>query len=553
MDRQSQVADKLSLWNALSEEKSLSLFGLYCVRSFRAPWWELDLGYVITDDAMEALRASLIPGEKSLEAQTLRVMLHSDQEVAIGSRERARQYQRGQGESQDVAHSLSGDSAPGEPGSLQINNALRSQPLLTGSQPLWSGLSIGSNSFPSHYAYTPPGITSLRLLQNSDLFERDSRYVYDTIANPAASSKFFNTQFSSVYGSLSDTSNTPFFNNTSVLMRAEAAAAAPGSARRGARCLTILVIDIQIQDTKLVAATQLQSATRVTAEDVRGSHLYTMLLEVSDTHAESRDVVVPASSIISHMLSTHNYVIASIPANVHQARSCTVTYERVFLRGPFGQQTPQSYMGLRELAASVDPGIVGGDIRNIYSNIQFSVIEDKDPAGSSQLPRSPPPAGSTVLVAVNTSHATNSKVYVVLYNSGSSASHNKYNRDISINYLMVKVPLSQLGLTNRTHPRLRPHQDRVIGFVPLTGMEHEGLQVVGWSTFPYPPPPWKTVQKNFSLESGAGAGAKSIQWACQAEFDRADLDRIRILSSYPRVLRPIRSDLDGVLYIAGEG
>eukprot|EP00937_MAST-01D_sp_MAST-1D-sp2_P002471 g2471.t1 len=157
MDRQSQVADKLSLWNALSEEKSLSLFGLYCVRSFRAP--------------------CLIPGEKSLEAQTLRVMLHSDQEVAIGSRERARQYQRGQGESQDVAHSLSGDSAPGEPGSLQINNALRSQPLLTGSQPLWSGLSIGSNSFPSHYAYTPPGITSLRLLQNSDLFERDSRYV----------------------------------------------------------------------------------------------------------------------------------------------------------------------------------------------------------------------------------------------------------------------------------------------------------------------------------------------------------------------------------------
>ena len=552
MDRQSQVADKLSLWNALSGEKPLSLFNLYCVRSFRAPWWELDLGYVITDDAMEALSASLIPGEKSLESQTLRVMLRSGQEVAIGSRERARQYLRGQGESQDVARSLRGDGARGESGALQFNNTLEREPLLTGSQPLWSGLSIGPNSFPSQYAYTPPGITSLRLLQNSDLFERDSRYVYDTIANPAASSKFFNTQFSSVYGSLSDPSNTPFFNNTPALVRAEAAAAL-GSARSRARCLNIVVIDIQIQETPLhrKKTSSPKSVTRVSAEDSDDAFLYTLLQEhgeVCDTsstgEAQSHDIVVAASSIPAYMLSVHQYTIAPLAADVHHVRSCKVCYERVFLRGSFGQQTAPSYLALRELAASVDPGIGGDDIRNIYSNIQFSAIEDKSASADA-------PPGSAVLVAVS---ITKNKVYVVLYNSGSTVCDKKrYNRDISINYLMVKVPLSKLGLTNRTHPMLRPHQDRVIGFVPLTGMEHEGLQVVGWSTFPYPPPPWTTVQKNFKLESGAGAGAKSIQWARQAEFDRADLDRIRILSSYPRVLRPIRSDLDGVLYIAGEG
>ena len=536
------------IWCALyTSGVPLDDFHTYCVRKFGVGgWWDTNLPYILTDRAMRGLQTSLYFGEASLLQQELVVTLKEKNAVEITSRERNNTYMHNQG----VASAVSA--------SLQTIKVLHSQLIdseqLLFHQPLLIGVQVECPSAcAAQYDFTSPALLNMRVQQNNKLFSRESFDVYTPMSRPENSTAFFNTQFSSLYGTLTDSKHSPFFNNTSLVP--------PGIRSSG-----VFVVDTHVHTIPVgtdTIAVELPGST--TTYDIFNHYRVYALSDSSplglsvilslDNSGSSKDTesrtwkrseieqaVVDIENLTGSVLQLKDMLTFS--SHVTNIVYSCVKYQYMFLQQRSDPSNPTEGNLIAMVEAEISPRDTTQSEQPLYSNLQFQYIVPSSDEDST---------GATILVSTQIENTA--MFYVTLYNKeniqrfGNLPTRGmQYNSNIRTNYIMVKVPLEEMGFSNRANELLLNHSVCTIGFVPLTGILYDKMDIIGWSTLPTPPLAWEYLDWNLTSKTQSG---QTISWRDYAQFTQEELTSLSILSGFPVTTSPSTPPLfgkfDGVL------
>ena len=527
---------RLEYWEAMKNEVPLGIFDLYVQQKYGKPWYQTTLPYVFTDSTMISLEKSLYIGNTENLATLMFIvtLLDDFSAVEISSRSRQQQYRQNQMLTEQVTQVLEQASHA----QSTLNNSCQQELV----QPLLVGMQVGGGEQDTPCSFLPPTILNLRLRQSLAEVEDMRAGVYTPMREAQNSTLYFNTQFSSLYGSLTDPRHTPFFRpNTPT----ESIATRFG---------------VSVSDVPIIVDTCVRTIELRTCVECENEHCTVSLIDSKDQwladvlriQRTGGRLIVDKSKDFSDVVEASEYIESelqvSLPAGVLSGGSGVRVSQSSHLVLSLGASQDQRFLIQDSYVFPADNSL--GTLPELVGNIKFKVVPMTD-------------ASRSCLVATRVENTDN--YYVILYNrdnikkiqSCASAGNHTYNENVFLNYIMVKVPLDQLGFLNCTHPVLASDGKGVVGFVPLPSASQGGLDTLSWKTFPVPPPRWQDLTIRHKLVSNPalpdGSSNNTIDWISEelALFSYNEITSLSLASAYPSPMQlqtNARSyALDGVL------
>jgi hypothetical protein len=548
--------------NGRPGEYELHPFQQYCLARYQAPWWQTSLNYVLTRSAMQALRKSELPSEKTLAGQDLRLYRRTeDSDIYISSAARTRTYAVERQRAEEMVEALEKVNA--------INTELQRSTLVQDN----SLLHLSYITVPSTYISYPPMIWGPHSRIVNQFVDSNMRNIFQPMAQAANAKFFFDIHYSSLYGSLTNPSSTPF---------CQLKLPVPGRLAPD-----ILLIDSQTQEYSLPSVTVdtlvqytvtnrcvapctpkvvVQWSTHTvppvtsTCEAEFGS-----CMAQSDYCAYEKQYSTDAELEAILACIQEQMQVKLVPAMFRPASSAPppavavrqVRSHLLALQTTLSGKT--SFVNLEDLvlsprsSTSSDVPVYGGLLYTLYDNVRTII------AVTALAPDTA--SGEQYYYAVL--YSRNNMQYLRRQYFGKTGDEEQLNDNVHFNYILVKVPVAKLGLLQKMNSALRPFSrgsKHILAFIPMTvsteqaSAGHQALTYLGYHTMPVPPPPLEELDWS-AVAVDLADPTEVVHWKQYARFTLPELQyRLKLVSgkaSSSQVTEAgvSRSTLQGVLVL----